>query len=34
MWKIIYELIGEKMLQNGKIIIALDDTTYANPVIS
>jgi len=29
MWKVIYELIGEEMLENGKIIIALDDTTYA-----
>ena len=29
MWKVIYELLGEEMLENGKIIIALDDTTYA-----
>jgi len=29
MWKVIYKLIGEEMLENGKIIIALDDTTYA-----
>ena len=28
MWKVIYELLGEEMLENGKIIIALDDTTY------
>ena len=28
MWKVIYKLLGEEMLENGKIIIALDDTTY------
>ena len=28
MWKVIYDLLGEEMLENGKIIIALDDTTY------
>jgi len=28
MWKVIYELLGEEILEDGKIIIALDDTTY------